>query len=132
VCKGKCTKRCKYLSRIVAYNVRTTGAHTVDVGKGKGVVYGRRAPRYKLFTLPPFGKMGVTFLVALAFAAGVLQHKVGLFSYLALLSLIDSHLATSLQGRYRLEEKPAVEVASGFPPGLLLGRIDRIEVQMTG
>ncbi|MBV9453909.1 MAG: LmeA family phospholipid-binding protein [Rubrobacter sp.] len=70
------------------------------------------------------------FLAALAVAAGALLLVVGLFSYLVLPGLIESHLATSLQGRYGLEEKPAVEVALGFPPGLLLGRIDWVEVRM--
>ena len=70
------------------------------------------------------------FLAALAVAAGVLLLVAGLFSYLVLPGLIESRLATSLQGRYGLEEKPAVEISSGFPPGLLRGRIDRIEVQI--
>jgi DUF2993 family protein len=72
----------------------------------------------------------MTFLVALAVAAGVLLLVVGLFSYLVLPGLIESRLATSLQGRYKLEEKPVVEVSSDFPPRLLLGRIDRIQLQI--
>lgn len=70
------------------------------------------------------------FLVALAVAAGVLLLVVGLFSYLVLPGLIESRLTTSLQGRYKLEEKPVVEVSSDFPPRLLLGRIDRIQLQI--
>jgi hypothetical protein len=75
-------------------------------------------------------KRGVTFLAAFTVAAGVLLLVVGLCSYLVLPGLIESRLETSLQGRYGLQGKPAVEVSSGFPPGLLLGRIDRIQVQI--
>ncbi|MDP8926691.1 MAG: DUF2993 domain-containing protein, partial [Actinomycetota bacterium] len=44
--------------------------------------------------------------------------------------LIEARLATNLQERYGLEEKPEVEVSSGFPLELLLGRIDHIEVHI--
>jgi hypothetical protein len=70
------------------------------------------------------------FLAALAVAVGILLLVVGLFSYLVLPGLIESRLATSLQGRYRLLLKPVVEVSSDFPSGLLLGRIDRIQLQI--
>jgi hypothetical protein len=51
-------------------------------------------------------------------------------AYAVLPALIEARLATSLKERYELEEEPAVEVYSGFPAKLLLGRIDRIEVHM--
>ncbi len=54
----------------------------------------------------------------------------GLYSYLVLPGLIEARLATNLQERYGLEEKPEVEVSSEFPPELLLGRIDHIEVHI--
>ncbi len=63
-------------------------------------------------------------------AVGVLLLVVGLFSYLLLPGLIESRLAANLQERYGLEKKPMVEVSSNFPPELLLGRIDQIEVQI--
>jgi hypothetical protein len=44
--------------------------------------------------------------------------------------LIESRLAANLKERYGLEKEPAVEVSSNFPPELLLGCIDRIEVQI--
>jgi hypothetical protein len=70
------------------------------------------------------------FLVLGFIVVGVLLLVVGLFSYLLLPGLIESRLATNLQERYGLEKKPMVEVSSNFPPELLLGRIDRIEVQI--
>lgn len=69
-------------------------------------------------------------LTILAVVVGILLVVVGLFSYLALPGLIESRIATNLQERYELEEKPKVEVSSGFPPELLLGRIDRIKVRI--
>ncbi len=69
-------------------------------------------------------------LIVLAVVVGVLLLVVGLFSYLVLPGLIESRLAENLQGRYGLEEEPEVEVSSNFPPELLLGRIDRIEVRI--
>jgi LmeA-like phospholipid-binding len=70
------------------------------------------------------------FLVLSLVAVGVLLLVVGLFSYLLLPGLIESRFAANLQERYGLEQKPMVEVSSNFPPELLLGRIDRIEVQI--
>ncbi len=69
-------------------------------------------------------------LIVVAMVAGILLLVVGFFSYLVLPGLIESRLAASLQERYGLEEKPEVELSSGFPPELLLGHIDRIEVQI--
>lgn len=66
----------------------------------------------------------------LAVVAGALLLVVGLFSYLVLPGLIESRLATNLQAEYGLEEKPSVAVSSNFPPELLLGRMDRIEIQI--
>lgn len=63
-------------------------------------------------------------------AVGVLLLVVGLFSYLVLPGLIESRLATNLQESYGLKKEPMVEVSSNFPPELLLGRIDRIEVRI--
>ncbi len=65
-----------------------------------------------------------------AVVAGALLLVVGLFSYLVLPGLIESRLATNLQAEYGLEEKPSVAVSSNFPPELLLGRMDRIEIQI--
>jgi len=65
-----------------------------------------------------------------AVVAGALLLVVGLFSYLVLPGLIESRLATNLQAGYGLEEEPSVEVSSNFPPELLLGRMDRIEIQI--
>ena len=55
---------------------------------------------------------------------------VGAFSYTLVPRLIESRLATNLQERYGLQKEPEVEVSSDFPPELLVGRIDRIEVLM--
>ncbi|HZG63557.1 MAG TPA: DUF2993 domain-containing protein [Rubrobacteraceae bacterium] len=70
------------------------------------------------------------FLVYSLVAVGVLLLVVGLLSYLVLPGLIESRLAANLQERYGLENDPVVEVSSNFPPKLLLGRIDRIEVRI--
>jgi hypothetical protein len=66
----------------------------------------------------------------LATTAAVLLLMVGLFSYLVLPDLIEHRLAADLRQEYGLEKKPEVQVSSGFPPGLLLGRMDRIEVHI--
>lgn len=55
---------------------------------------------------------------------------VALFSYLMLPRLIESRLAADLKEQYGLKEEPTVEVFSSFPPELLIGRIDRIDVQV--
>lgn len=54
----------------------------------------------------------------------------GLFSYLVLPGVIENQLAQRLQGAFGAPTKPDVEVSSSFPPELLLGRIDRIQVTM--
>ena len=69
-------------------------------------------------------------LVTLAISALVLLVLAGLFVYLLLPGIIESRLAASLRESYGLEEEPTVEVSSNFPPKLLLGRMDRIEVRM--
>jgi hypothetical protein len=70
------------------------------------------------------------FLVFFGSGVAVLLVLVGLFSYLMLPGLIESRLAANLKERYELEQEPEVEVFSNFPPELLLGRIDRIEVRI--
>jgi hypothetical protein len=55
---------------------------------------------------------------------------VGVLSYTLVPGLIASRLANDLQERYGLQKEPEVEVSSDFPPELLVGRIDRIEVLM--
>jgi len=52
----------------------------------------------------------------------------GLFSYLALPAVIEDQLAQRLQEGFGLPAEPDFEVSSSFPPELLLGRVDRIEV----
>jgi hypothetical protein len=42
--------------------------------------------------------------------------------------VIEDQLAQRLQEGFGLPTKPNVEVSSSFPPELLLGRVDRIEV----
>jgi hypothetical protein len=54
----------------------------------------------------------------------------GLFSYLVLPGVIENQLAQRLQEAFGAPTKPDVEVSSSFPPELLLGRIDRIQVTM--
>jgi hypothetical protein len=54
----------------------------------------------------------------------------GLFSYLVLPGLIENQVAGRLQVALGAPTKPDVEVSSSFPPELLLGRIDRIQVKM--
>jgi hypothetical protein len=54
----------------------------------------------------------------------------GLFFYLVLPLVIESLLAARLQTAFGTPTKPDVEVSSNFPPELLLGRIDRIQVRM--
>ncbi len=69
-------------------------------------------------------------LAALGIAALVLLAVAGFFVYALLPDIIESRLAASLRESYGLEEEPTVEVSSSFPPELLLGRMDRIEVRM--
>src|ERR671911_243536 len=54
----------------------------------------------------------------------------GLFSYLVLPGVVENQLAQRLQEAFGAPTKPDVEVSSSFPPELLLGRIDRIQVTM--
>jgi hypothetical protein len=58
----------------------------------------------------------------------VLLVLVGLFSYLVLPGLVEYAIARQLQGALGAPTKPEVEVSSGFPPEMLLGRIDRVRV----
>ena len=53
----------------------------------------------------------------------------GLFCYLVLPGLIENQLAGRLQAAFGATTEPDVEVSSNFPPELLLGRIDRIQVK---
>jgi LmeA-like phospholipid-binding/zinc-ribbon domain len=53
-----------------------------------------------------------------------------LFFYLVLPLVIESLLAARLQTAFGTPTKPDVEVSSNFPPELLLGRIDRVQVRM--
>src|ERR671921_2937184 len=54
----------------------------------------------------------------------------GIFCYLVLPGLIENQLANRLQVAFGAATTPDVEVSSNFPPELLLGRIDRIQVGM--
>jgi hypothetical protein len=72
----------------------------------------------------------VRLLVTLAISALVLLVLAGLFVYLLLPGIIESRLAASLRESYGLEEEPTVEVSPNFPPELLFGRMDGIEVRM--
>jgi hypothetical protein len=54
----------------------------------------------------------------------------GLFCDLVLPGVIENQLAQRLQEALGAPTKPDVEVSSSFPPELLLGRIDRIQVRM--
>jgi hypothetical protein len=60
----------------------------------------------------------------------VLLVLVGLFSYLVLPLVIESLLASRLQTAFGTPTKPDVEISSNFPPELLVGHIDRIQVRM--
>jgi DUF2993 family protein len=67
----------------------------------------------------------------LATAATVLLLLIiGLSTYLVLPGLIERWVVAHLRQEYGLAREPDVEVSSGFPPELLLGRVDRIEVHM--
>ncbi len=54
----------------------------------------------------------------------------GLLSYLVLPGVLEEQVAQRLQGILGAPTKPVVEISSSFPPELLLGRIDRVEVTM--
>src|SRR5215213_6134878 len=60
----------------------------------------------------------------------VLLILVGFFLFLALPVLLESLLAWRLQTAFGTPTKPDVQISSNFPPELLLGRIDRIQVGM--
>jgi|SRR5215203_1720846 hypothetical protein len=54
----------------------------------------------------------------------------GLFSYLVLPGLLENQIAGRLQEAFGTPTKPEVVVSSSFPPELLLGRIDRVQVRI--
>jgi hypothetical protein len=60
----------------------------------------------------------------------VLLILVLLFSYLILPGLVEGQIANRLQTSFGTPTKPDVEVSSGFPPLMLLGRIDEVRVTM--
>ena len=60
----------------------------------------------------------------------VLLVLVGLFSYLILPGLIEGQIANKLQTSFGTPTKPDVEVSSNFPPLMLLGRMEEVEVTM--
>lgn len=60
----------------------------------------------------------------------VLLVLVGLFCYLVLPGLIENQIANRLQVVFGASTKPEVAISSNFPPELLIGRIDRIQVSM--
>src|SRR5215213_102958 len=60
----------------------------------------------------------------------VLLVLVVLFLYLVLPLVMESLIAWRLQTAFGTPTKPEVEVSSNFPPELLLGRIDGIQVRM--
>ena len=60
----------------------------------------------------------------------VLLVLVGAFSYLLLPGLVEGQIANRLQTSFGTPTKPDVEVSSGFPPMMLLGRIDEVRVKM--
>jgi len=60
----------------------------------------------------------------------ILLVLVGLFLFLVLPVLLESLLAWRLQTAFGTPTTPDVQISSTFPPELLLGRIDRIQVGM--
>ena len=52
--------------------------------------------------------------------------------YLVLPLVIESFIAGGVQAVLRTPTRPDVEVRSTFPPMMLLGRIDRVQVTRTG
>ena len=70
------------------------------------------------------------FLGVLGVVVAVLLLLAGIFVYAVLPRVIENRISANLQGRYGLEEEPAVEISSSFPPEFLLGRIDRAEVSI--
>jgi hypothetical protein len=59
----------------------------------------------------------------------VLLVLVGALSYVVLPGLIEDQIAGRLQAALGASTKPDVEVSSSFPPEMLVGRIDRIQVR---
>jgi hypothetical protein len=55
---------------------------------------------------------------------------VGLLLYLVLPLAVESLLAWRLQSAFGTPTRPDVEISSTFPPMMLLGRIDRVQVTM--
>jgi len=70
------------------------------------------------------------YLVVSGVTGAVLLLLAGIFVYALLPGVVENRISASLQERYELEERPAVEVSSSFPPELLLGRIDRVEASI--
>lgn len=66
----------------------------------------------------------------LGLGTAILLVSMVVFSYTLLPGLIESRLAANLRESYGLEEEPTIEASSNFSPELLLGRIDRIEVDI--
>ena len=64
----------------------------------------------------------------LAMALVALSVLAGLFSYLVLPAVIEDRLSQRLQEGLGLPAEPDVEVSSSFPPEMLVGRVERIEV----
>jgi LmeA-like phospholipid-binding len=60
----------------------------------------------------------------------ILLVLVGLFLFLVLPVVLESLLAWRLQTAFGTPTKPDVQISSNFPPELLWGRIDRIQVRM--
>jgi hypothetical protein len=58
----------------------------------------------------------------------VLLVLVVLFLYLVLPLVMESLIAWRLQSAFGTPTKPDIEVSSNFPPMMLLGRIDRVQV----
>jgi hypothetical protein len=59
----------------------------------------------------------------------VLLALAGIFSYLVLPGVVEDQLSKRLQVALGAPVRPDVEVSSSFPPEMLLGRIDRIQVR---
>jgi hypothetical protein len=64
----------------------------------------------------------------LATALVALSVLAGLFSYLVLPAVIEDRLSQRLQEGLGLPAEPDVEVSSSFPPEMLVGCVERIEV----
>jgi hypothetical protein len=75
-------------------------------------------------------EVGSEIMRGLATILVVLLALGGIFCYLVLPGVVENQLAQRLQGVLGAPTKPDVEVSSSFPPELLLGRIDRIQVRM--